>query len=108
LTLGFGIDSSGIDHAIKSTDKLIQGVNQQEYDKWTATVESTAKQICNDTKSDIELNAQGKKLSWWYKDTKSKDCLIRAIEMHLNSMPLFLQGIFKKFAEDLRAGRFNQ
>lgn len=101
----FGIDSSGFDEAKKSTDKLIEGVNQQEYDKWTATVESTAKQMCNDTKNEIELKSQGKKLTWRYKDVKSRDCLIRAIEMHLSSMPLFLQGIFKKFAEDLREGK---
>ena len=43
-----------------------------------------------------------------FKNQKSKECLIRAIDTHQNSMPSLLQGVFRKLADDIKAGRFNR
>ena len=104
----FGIDISGMDDVMKTLKQLGRGVNSYELAQWASIVESTAKQICKDVRYDIELKAVDSKLQVSYKDEKSKDCLIRAIQRHLNLMPMIIQAIFRKLASDLESGAFTQ
>ena len=64
--------------------------------------------MCYEVKDNIELKAQGNLLQFRYDDERSKDCLLRAIERHLNLMPMIIQAIFRKLASDLRSGAFTQ
>ena len=88
--------------------EFVKDIDPKELSQWTEMVESMAKEICGDTKEDMELRADGNDLHIRYKETKSKECLIRAIERHLYLMPTIVQGIFRKLLNDLKSGAFTQ
>jgi len=102
----FGI-KKGMDDIMGSLDKLSKGVDPQELSRWAKTCDTMVKKICNNRLSDIILRSQGKELDISIKDKKSADCLVKAIETNLLSMPLFIQGVFIKLASDLREAKFN-
>lgn len=98
-----------MDGAIKAANTLADSIRPQAMNLWANTVETTARRLCNDTTNSIELkHTLDKHLRFGYKDEKSKECLVRAIETHLSSMPPLLQGVYRKLAEDIRTGKFNQ
>lgn len=106
--LKFEIDVKGLDEALKAASTLSNGVNPQVINLWVKTIETTARRLCNDKTNNIELeHTKDKLLRFSYKDEKSKQCLARAIQANLNSMPVLLQGVFRKLHEDIRTGRFN-
>lgn len=91
------------DEVRNSYYEFLKDIDPKELSQWTEMVESTAKQICGDTNDDMELRADGNDLHIRYKEAKSKECLIRAIERHLYSMPILLQEVFKKLADDIKS-----
>jgi hypothetical protein len=103
----FGIKVKGMDDIMRSLDKLSKGIDSQELARWAKTCETMARKFCKDKLSDIILRSQGKELDVSLKDRKSADCLVKAIENNLPSMPLFIQGVFTKLASDLRQAKFN-
>lgn len=103
----FGIKAKGMDEIMKSVDKPSNGIEPQELARWAKTCETDARKLCNDKLSDIILRSQEKELDISVKDKISADCLIKAIEFNLPSMPLFVQGVFTKLASDLRQANFN-
>lgn len=102
-----GIDNKGINEAIISFNELAKSIQPQQLSQWADMVETTAKELCGDTMGDIELRGQGNKLYLRYKEHKSKICLIQAIDSHVHSMPIPLQGVFIKLATDLKTGSSN-
>ena len=105
----FAIDVSGLDKALKAANTLAGSIRPQAINLWATTVETTARRLCNDTANDIELkHTANKQLKFGYKDEKSKECLIRAIETHVDSMPPLLAGIFKNLVEEIKSGKYNQ
>ena len=103
----FVIDVSRLDKALKAANTLSGGIRPQSINLWAGTVETTAKKLCNDTANDIELkHTANKQLNFGFKDEKSKECLARAIEMHVYSMPPELAGIFKKLATEIKSGKY--
>lgn len=102
-----GIDDKGLDEAKDSLNKLAKGIDPQELSHWAKRIEKIAKQLCNDRLSDLTLRSHDKELDLSVKDRKTADCLIKAIETNLPSMPLFMQGVFSKLASDLREAKFN-
>jgi hypothetical protein len=107
-SMKFGIDVRGMDEVMNSINQFGRGINSYELNQWVFIVESTAKQICNNIRSNVELKAQGNTLQFSYEDERSKECLLRAIERHLYLMPIMIQGIFRKLANDIRSGAFIQ
>src|SRR6476659_649243 len=107
--MSFGFKVEGLDEAINEINKLSKGIEPQELAYWTRTIENTAKSMCGDNGNDIGLkHTQGTSFNISYNDLKSRDCIIGAIQSHLSSMPLLLQGVFEKLATDLRNGTLNQ
>jgi hypothetical protein len=102
-----GIDDKGLDEAKDSLNKLAKGIDPQELSHWAKRIEKIAKQLCNDRLSDLTLRSHDKELDLSAKDRKTADCLIKAIETNIPSMPLFMQGVFSKLASDLREAKFN-
>ncbi len=92
---------------MRSLDKLSKGIDPQELACWAKTCETMAKNLCNDKLHDITLRTLDKELDLSIKDEKSAQCLVKAIETNLPSMPLFIQGVFTKLANDLRQAKFN-
>ena len=105
--MDFSIESKGMDDIRKSIDKLSKGMDPQELGHWAKRIEKIAKKICDDKLSDITLRTHDKELDLSVKDRKSADCLVKAIETNIPSMPLFIQGVFIKLASGLREAKFN-
>ena len=101
-----GIDEKGMDEVNKSIDKL--PVDPKELAEWTTKIEITAKQLCNDSADNIVFkHVDGVNLNFSVRDVQSRDCLIKALETHLPSIPKFLQGFFDVFRNDLKNVKFN-
>jgi hypothetical protein len=91
----FGVERKGFEEAIRELDKLAKAVNPEELLYWTKNVEATAKKLCEDSKNKIVFkHIEGKKMEFSVEDKKSRDCLVKAIESHFDSMPFFVQGYF--------------
>ena len=103
-----GLDREEYSRVMKSIEELGEGIKLQELEKWTGTVEKTAKELCNDKTNSIMIrHTQNKELKFTLMDSKSKDCLIKAIEIHHPEMPILLQGVFNKLANDLKDGKIS-
>lgn len=103
----FGVKVKGMNNIMRSLDKLSNGIAPQELARWAKTCETMAKNLCNDKMHDITLRGRDEELDLSIKDKKSAECLVKAIESNLPSMPLFVQGMFTKLANDLRQAKFN-
>lgn len=106
----FGLGVKGLDEAIKELDILSKGVSPEELMKWSRTIEATAKKLCNDSEDKIVFKQlDGKQLQFSIKDKKSRDCLVKAIETHYDSMPIMLQGFYSLVKHKLiNQEEFNQ
>jgi hypothetical protein len=51
--------------------------------------------------------ADKKSMEFFVKDTKSRDCLVRSIEIHLPLIPESIQGYFSVFKYDLKNMKFD-
>jgi hypothetical protein len=93
--------------AFRGLNGIANDIAPIELQKWWDRILTTAKQICNDPegklinsdvilaqKKDDEVNAQ--------ETEKSRDCIRRAIEQQLNSMPNITQERFIQILENFR------
>ena len=102
--MSFGIKVTGLKEAIKGLDDLAKSIEPQEIEHWMTTVENTARTMCGN-KGNISLRRiQGNKFNI-SADANSRDCIVRAIQFHLHSMPMMTRGIFEKLMDDIRSGR---
>jgi len=89
------MDIKALHEVVKELDKLAKSVNPEKLTEWTRTVQVTANNLCKGSEKKIVFKyINGKKLVLTLNNTKSKDCLIKAIETHFNSMPFYIQGFF--------------
>lgn len=101
-----GIDGKGKDDVKKSIDEL--PVDPKELAEWTNKIEATAKQLCNDSSDNIVFkHVDGVNLNFSVQDVQSRDCLIKALDTHLPSIPKLLQGVFDVFRNDLKNVKFD-
>jgi hypothetical protein len=93
--------------AFRGLNGIANDIAPVELQKWWDRILTTAKQICNDPegklinsevilaqKKDDEVKAQ--------ETEKGRDCMRKAIEQHLNSMPNITQEIFIQILENFR------
>ena len=93
---------------IESSDQLSNTFNQEELRNWTAMIERTAREICGDTLNNIMLsNTSGTLFHLAFKDEKSADCLVQAIDRYIHSMPIFLQRVFQKLATEITQAKLS-
>jgi hypothetical protein len=103
-----GIDGKGFEEALKGINELGKRLNPLELARWTNTIDNTAKQLCPKKRGDIQVkHTQGIEFNISYNDKESRDCIIRAIESHIRSMPPLLQVVFEKLLKDLKDGLFD-
>ena len=89
------MDVKALDEVVRGLDKSAKSVNPEKLTQCTRTVQATANNLCEGSENKIVFKyINGKKLVLTLKNTKSKDCLIKAIETHFNSMPFFTQAFF--------------
>lgn len=91
---------------LKTLDKL--AVDPKELAYWTTAVETTAKHLCKDKTGKIEFLycPEEKSMRFYLKDSKSRDCLMEAIEIHYQQIPESLQGFFSVLKYNLKYVEF--
>jgi hypothetical protein len=77
---------------------------------WTTAIESTAKNMSKDKTGRIKFryDIDDKAMKFFVKDSKSRDCLVRSIEIHLPSIPETLQGFFSVLKYNLKNVKFDK
>lgn len=105
LQLVYRLNDRTIQEILKTLNKVV--VDASELARWTWSIETTAK-CMSDDKSDItfEYFPEEKIINFFVKDAKSRDCLVKSIEIHLPSIPESLQGYFSVFKYDLKNVKF--
>ncbi|HEX5673025.1 MAG TPA: hypothetical protein VFX75_02370 [Nitrososphaeraceae archaeon] len=83
----FGTRDKSIEEILKTLDKIV--VSPEKLEHWTCAIETTAKNMCVDKSGKIKsrYHAEDKSMKFFVKDAKSRDCLVRSIEIHLPSIP---------------------
>jgi hypothetical protein len=95
-----------IEDILKSLDKLV--VSPEDVAHWTSAIETTAKNLCNDKGENIKFNycADKRSMTFFVNDAKSKDCLVKSIEIHLPLITESIQGYFTVFKYELKNMKF--
>jgi hypothetical protein len=81
-----GLDRN-IEEIVKTLDKIV--VSPEKLAHWTSAIETTAKKMCNGEIEKIKFNysVDKKSMEFFVKDAKSRDCLVKSIEIHLPQIP---------------------
>lgn len=82
-----------MDEILESISKI--PIDYEQLAHWVRSVEITAKHLRNDRDNKIVFKyTEEKKVDYFLSDLKSRDCLVKAIEIHLPQIPETLQGFF--------------
>ena len=103
-----GMKDRSIDEILKSIDKLAASPDELSY--WITSIEVTAKHMCG--------NKNGEKIIFQYcpdeqvtrffiKDSKSRNCLVKCIEIHLPLISEMLKGFFSVLKYNLKNVEFD-
>ena len=105
--MAFGVVDRNIEEVLKNLDKL--AINPERLAHWTNAIETTAKSMCGDTIGKIKFRYKinERAMGFFLSDVQSRDCLVRAIEIHLPSIPESLQGFFSVLKYDLKNVKFD-
>lgn len=100
-----GVDKS-IEQILKTIHKLADNPDELAY--WVTAVESAAKHMCKGKKENIVFVycPDERVMRFFLKDYKSRDCLVKSIEIHLPLIPESLQGFFSVLKYNLKNIKF--
>ena len=99
-------EEKGINEVLDDIVKLAN--NPEDLRHWTGAIETTAKHMCKDTKNRIMFKlTDDRKMRYFLLDSKSRDCLVKSIEIHLPSIPEMLQGLFSVLKYELKNVNFD-
>ena len=94
-------EDKGINEVLDDIVKLAN--NPEDLRHWATAIETTVKRMCKDTKNRIMFKlTEDRKLRYFLMDSKSRDCLVKSIEIHLPSVPETLQGLFSVLKYELK------
>jgi predicted Holliday junction resolvase-like endonuclease len=102
-----GIKDRSIAEILQTLDKL--AISPDDLEHWTMSIETTAKSMSKDKgdKIHFEYYPEEKKMKFYVKDAKSRDDLVKSVEMHLPLIPESLQGFFSVFKYNLKHVKFD-
>ena len=83
LQLVYSVNDRTIQEILLSLNKVV--VDASELARWTWSIETTAKCMSDDKNGDItfEYYSEEKIIKFFVKDTKSRDNLVKSIQIHL-------------------------
>lgn len=103
-----GLDRS-INEILKSINKL--AVSPEELSHWIYSIETTARHMCGDKDGEkiiFQYCPDEKVTRFFVKDTESRNCLVKCIEIHLPLIPEILQGFFSILKYNLKYLKFDK
>ena len=92
------INDRTIKEILETLDKVVTDPDDLEH--WTMAIETTAKNMnedISDKKIQFDYSVDEKKIRFFVKDAKSRDNLLKSVEIHLPLIPESLQGFFSVF-----------
>ncbi len=97
----YRINDRTVQEVLQTLDKGV--VDASELARWTWSIEATAKSMSDDKTGNItfEYFSDEKPLNS-LKDAKSRDNLLKSIQIHLPLIPGSVQGFFSVFKYDLK------
>ena len=100
------IQDRTIQEILQTLDRVV--VDPSELAHWTMSIETTAKRM-SDISEDItfEYFSDEKIIKFFVKDAKSRDNLVKSIQIHLPLIPESVQGFFSVFKYNLKNVKFD-
>jgi hypothetical protein len=98
-----------IDEILKSINKL--AVSPDELSYWITSIEITAKHMCGDKNGEkiiFQYCPDEKVTRFFIKDPKSRNCLVKYIEIHFPLIPEMLKGFFSVLKYNLKNAEFDK
>ena len=94
-----------IQEILLTLDRIV--IESSELAHWTMSIETTAKSM-SDISDNItfEYYSGEKIIKFFVKDTKSRDNLVKSIQIHLPLIPESVQGFFSVFKYNLKNVKF--
>jgi hypothetical protein len=113
--MGIKINVGGLDDVQKFLGDFQKGLERQSLDEWEDRIIKTAKELCNDPdckrirrlerqeQEEQQQNSGKPVLNVEFTDKEAIDCMLRAIDKLLSSMPPSLQLIYEESKPHLEA-----
>ena len=107
LQLVYSVNDRTMQEILLTLNKVV--IDASELARWTWSIETTAKSIGDDKNGDItfEYYSNEKIIKFFVKDPKSRDNLIKSIQIHLPLIPESVQGFFSVFKYNLKKVKFD-
>ena len=107
ITIVYRVEDRTIQEILQTLDKVV--VDPKELAHWTLSIETTAKSMNNDKSDNItfEYHSDEKIYKFFVKDAKSRDSLVKSVEIHLPQIPESLKGFFSVFKYNLKNIKFD-
>ena len=98
----FVIQDRTIQEILKTLDKI--AVNPDDLEHWTMSIEATAKSMSIDRadKTEFEYYPEEKVMKFYVRNAKSRNDLVKSVEIHYPLIPESLQGFFSVFKYNLK------
>lgn len=98
----FVIQDRTIQEILKTLDKI--AVNPDDLEHWTMSIETTAKSMSIDKadKTEFEYFPEEKVMKFYVRNAKSRNDLVKSVEIHYPLIPESLQGFFSVFKYNLK------
>jgi predicted Holliday junction resolvase-like endonuclease len=102
----FVIQDRTIQEILKTLEKIV--VNPQDLEHWTMSIETTAKRMSSDKADKIvfEYYPEERVMKFYINNAKSRNDLVRSVEIHYPLIPESLQGFFSVFKYNLKNVKF--
>jgi predicted Holliday junction resolvase-like endonuclease len=107
MAFGIQVNDKTMKEILKTLDRIVD--NHDELEHWTMAIETTAISMNKNKigKIAFEYFPDEKVIKFYVKDAKSRDNLLKSVEIHLPLMPESLQGFFSVFKYNLKNVKFN-
>ena len=104
--MSFRADAKGNEETIRRLDEMAASLGPRDLGDWINKIETTARKICDDpdgkrirmTNTYTQNNSY---TDFQFADKESMDCVIKAIEEYLHSMPLPVKYLYERLIIDL-------
>jgi len=112
--MSFKVNVSGMDALTRKLRELSESVKPSTTYRWAKIVEKTANEICSNHKTskdfkvkiiNINNTPDSSNFSYEVADLESLDCLIKAVERNLKSMPDITRQIFENLLTQFKSKR---
>ena len=107
LQLVYRINDRTIQEILQTLDKVVE--DPSELALWTFSIETTAKSMSDNKSGNItfEYFSDEKIIKFFVMDAKSRDNLVKSIQIHLPLIPESVQGFFSVFKYNLKNVKFD-